>query len=134
MCRSKLANAKKGVSMNNIKNYGMTNYQIGFQARNAKKAVKGLKPISEWVTKDGKKFLEMNDAAVVDKQYKPSIQQFKTVKQKEPFAYYQEHSNGELSELANEELLSELANQIPSVKIKMLIESFKAKVLSALGL
>ena len=125
MCRSKLTNAKKGVSMNNIKNYGMTNYQIGFQARNAKKAVKGLKPISEWVTKDGKKILEMNDA-VVDKQYKPSIQQFKTVKQNEPFAsYYQEHSNGELSELAN---------QIPSVKIKMLIESFKSKVLSALGL
>ena len=39
---SNSAKAEKGVEMNNIQNFGMTNYQVNFQARSNRKAITTL--------------------------------------------------------------------------------------------
>lgn len=61
--------------MNIIQNYGIVNYQIGFQR----------KPVSKWVTIHGNKFLDEMKYTVPTEQYRPNIEHFKASVLKLPY-------------------------------------------------
>ena len=82
--------------MNNIQNYGMTNYHQNFCSK---------VPVKKWKTVDGKQFVNELKEIVPDT-YRPRINQFKTRESKLPNGYmtYQTTSGGNLPEITEDML------------------------------